>query len=498
MIRRALLAATIFGAFVAPAGAVSTTAVLLTTTWLDLGAGPLQLQTNNNSLTVYQVADVMPPAGASGFLLQGLAVPQIVTTPGASHVWVRERTPQANVVLAYAPAVLATGGTGGGGGTAADQTGTNATDAQATSTANQHALAFGYIFNGTTWDRIRGTGGAANVFVQNFPATQAVTWTNQTVGISGTVQLGAGAAAIGSVSISNFPTTQAVSLADGADIALGTRADTAYSGSGSATAISVLKGIYSLGGQPVSLTANGSLVSTAAPLPTTLSNLNTNGQKTMANSSPVVISSDQSSLPVLATQAGTWNITNITGTVSLPTGASTAALQSSVQSAAGTASGTALTVQGNASGVPLPTTLQNLNSNGQKTSANSSPVVLPSDQSPIPVVRSTAFTDSQTALAASGAFTGTSHATGVAQGSPGIYSYFGVNVTSDQAGTLFVEGSIDNTTFYAENGTAGTALTAGATQTVKVPITMPYQRVRFTNGGTAQTKFSLTSAFSGS
>lgn len=45
------------------------------------------------------------------------------------------------------------------------------------------------------------------------------------------------------------------------------------------------------------------------------------GQETMANSLPVVIASDQTAVPV--TQSGTWNINNITGTVTLPTGAAT-------------------------------------------------------------------------------------------------------------------------------------------------------------------------------
>lgn len=45
------------------------------------------------------------------------------------------------------------------------------------------------------------------------------------------------------------------------------------------------------------------------------------GQETMVNSLPVVIASNQTAIPV--TQSGTWNITNITGTVSLPTGAAT-------------------------------------------------------------------------------------------------------------------------------------------------------------------------------
>lgn len=60
------------------------------------------------------------------------------------------------------------------------------------------------------------------------------------------------------------------------------------------------------------------------------------GQNTMANSLPVVIASNQSAVPisdnggsitvdgtVAATQSGTWNIANISGTISLPTGAAT-------------------------------------------------------------------------------------------------------------------------------------------------------------------------------
>lgn len=55
---------------------------------------------------------------------------------------------------------------------------------------------------------------------------------------------------------------------------------------------------------------------------------NPNGQATMANSEPVVIASDQGAIP--ASQSGTWNVTNISGTVSLPTGASTSANQTTI------------------------------------------------------------------------------------------------------------------------------------------------------------------------
>lgn len=49
------------------------------------------------------------------------------------------------------------------------------------------------------------------------------------------------------------------------------------------------------------------------------------GQTTMSASLPITIASDQSAIPV--SQSGTWNINNISGTVSLPIGAATSALQ---------------------------------------------------------------------------------------------------------------------------------------------------------------------------
>lgn len=64
-----------------------------------------------------------------------------------------------------------------------------------------------------------------------------------------------------------------------------------------------------------------SLTVDSVQLPSTL------GQKTSANSLSVVIASDQSAVP--SSQSGTWNINNVTGTVSLPTGAATSANQSS-------------------------------------------------------------------------------------------------------------------------------------------------------------------------
>ena len=126
----------------------------------------------------------------------------------------------------------------------------------------------------------------------------------------------------------------------------------------------------------------------ALPLPSgaateaTLSTLNGKfgslGQKAMAGSAPVTIASDQSAIP--ASQSGTWNINNISGTVSLPTGAAT-------DSTLSTMSG------------KLPATL------GQKTSSNSMAVVIASDQSAVTVSEVTSGTSTITSV--SGAVTST-------------------------------------------------------------------------------------------
>lgn len=63
---------------------------------------------------------------------------------------------------------------------------------------------------------------------------------------------------------------------------------------------------------------------------------------------PVVLTSTTITGTVAATQSGTWNVTNISGTVSLPTGAATAAKQPALGTA-GSASADVITVQGVAS-----------------------------------------------------------------------------------------------------------------------------------------------------
>ncbi len=96
--------------------------------------------------------------------------------------------------------------------------------------------------------------------------------------------------------------------------------------------------------------------------------INTLGQKTMANSTPVVIASDQSAI----------NVNDIGGTVSLPTGAATEAKQDDAITQL-----TSIAGEDFATEVTLAALNAKFNSLGQKASANSAPVVLSSEQQTI-------------------------------------------------------------------------------------------------------------------
>ena len=133
------------------------------------------------------------------------------------------------------------------------------------------------------------------------------------------------------------------------------------------------------------------------------------GQQTMANSLACVLPSDQAAIPV--TQSATWNINNISGTISLPSGAATSAKQPALGTA-GSASADVITIQGiagmtalkvdgsaitqpiSAATLPLPTnaatetTLSSLSAKlpsalGQTTMAGSVSVAIASNQSAI-------------------------------------------------------------------------------------------------------------------
>lgn len=78
---------------------------------------------------------------------------------------------------------------------------------------------------------------------------------------------------------------------------------------------------------------------------------------------------------IAATQSGTWNVTNVSGTVSLPTGAATSANQSTEITALGTL---ALETGGNLAAIKAKT--DNIPAQGQALAAASTPVVLTASQ----------------------------------------------------------------------------------------------------------------------
>lgn len=153
---------------------------------------------------------------------------------------------------------------------------------------------------------------------------------------------------------------------------------------GASTAANQTTGNTSLSSIDTKLTTtNSSLSSIDAGIPAAL------GQTTMANSMPVAIASDQTVIPindnggsltvdgtVAATQSGTWNINNVSGTVSLPTGAATE-----------TTLGTRLSDS---------TFTTRINTQGQKAMSASTPVVIASDQSTLNVKESSFSTMTQT------------------------------------------------------------------------------------------------------
>ena len=305
------------------------------------------------------------------------------------------------------------------------------------STPTVNSAQSGTWSTGRTWSLLNTTD---SVNVGNFPASQTVT---------------------GSVSVSNFPATQAISAAS---LPLPTGASTEATLSALNTKVTTSANGIKVDGSAVTQPVSGSVsISGTASISGTVTanagtNLNTSalalesggnlagingklgslGQKTMSGSAPVVIASDQSSIPVsgtitatnsangntgsavptqatqvagsdgtnlralkvssagvlsvdgsavtqpvsgtvsvsntsfIATQATGTNLHTVvdSGSVSvsnfpatqaisatslpLPTGAATSSNQTNVQSSPGTSASTALTIQGSASGVPIP------------------------------------------------------------------------------------------------------------------------------------------------
>lgn len=173
----------------------------------------------------------------------------------------------------------------------------------------------------------------------------------------------------------------------------------------------------------LSLTTGGALrvdsSSTTQPISGTITANAGSGNFTVVQSTAANLNATVSGT-VAATQNGTWNINNITGTVSLPTGAATEATL--------------------ATRLSDSTFIGRINTQGQKTSSGSTPVVIASDQS---------------AIAVSGAFF---QATQPISGT----------ITANQGGTWTIQpGNTPNTNPWlssiAQGGTVATVVTADPT-----------------------------------
>jgi len=163
---------------------------------------------------------------------------------------------------------------------------------------------------GRTWALTSGTDSVASIQsgVWNVNAIQSGAWST-----GRTWTLASGTDSIASIQSGVWSTGRTWTLASGTDSIAATQSGTWN--------INNISGTVSL---PTGA-ATETTLSTRLADATFTARINTLGQKTMANSTPVVLASDQSAIP--ASQSGTWNINNVSGTVSLPTGASTAANQ---------------------------------------------------------------------------------------------------------------------------------------------------------------------------
>jgi hypothetical protein len=108
----------------------------------------------------------------------------------------------------------------------------------------------------------------------------------------------------------------------------------------------------------------------------------------------------------------------------------------------------------------------------------------------------TGFTDSTAVLAASAAFTGTGRAN-----SAGQLAFFNATAFADQAGTLFIDQSLDTGATY--QAIASQAVVANGAANLSVRMcgavgTATLYRVRYVNGATLQATFRLSSSFSAS
>jgi hypothetical protein len=103
------------------------------------------------------------------------------------------------------------------------------------------------------------------------------------------------------------------------------------------------------------------------------------------------------------------------------------------------------------------------------------------------------YNESVTAQAAAATLTGTSRDVAVAAATAHRYSAFNAFAFADQAGTMRIECSNDNTTW--RRMTTDQAVAANTPVILSVPVMTRYHRVVYINGATLQTAFMLNTSY---
>ncbi len=222
------------------------------------------------------------------------------------------------------------------GGTAVPVAGTFWQTTQPVSLASLPALAAG----SNTIGAISNTSFGISGTLPAFASTPTVTVGNSSIAVTGTF----------------WQTTQPVSLASLPALAAGSNTIGAISNTSFAATQS---GTWNVGLSAGSNTIGKAdiLGNAGATLDSAAGTANTEALTIQGNASGIAVPTSLASLPALAAGSNTiGSINNISGTVSLPTGAAIASNQTDVQSAPGTPQTTAITIQGNASGIPVPIT----------------------------------------------------------------------------------------------------------------------------------------------
>lgn len=212
----------------APATAQVVTAVtppISSSTWTDIGSGPLRIWTSGRAR--YAISDATPAAGMLGFPVSDDPI-DVTTT---SDVWVISAAPNFTTQVFYAP--VTAGGGGGGGGAVTLAANAVAAGAYKSGSFVSGALADGAIATlGTEADTAWATGSGTAIAILK-------TIAGNTAAGGGAVSLAAGAVHAGAY-LSGSVLSGA--FADGAETTIGTEADTAWA-SGNGTVVAILKKI---------------------------------------------------------------------------------------------------------------------------------------------------------------------------------------------------------------------------------------------------------------